>query len=226
MDSESLLQSKTELDACKDYVQKLMRERDQLENEIKELREYLLAPGMPGLSGGLIDNEGFPISDVEKIIKVRESRGQLAMKQNDYTALMVTIEEGLYKLHSLAKKQPQLSNSVNTQEKQTQTDNSGNSILPGESNLIPFAVADMVSPDSPASESNLRKYDLILKFGTVDHTNNRNLAALKDFVTNSENTPIRLVVRRDTTLVVLYLTPHKWAGKGLLGCYLVPYKGN
>jgi 26S proteasome non-ATPase regulatory subunit 9 len=56
----------------------LVKQKDQLESEIASLIGYLNSPGNPGLSGGLIDDEGFPIGDVGKIIDVRTARNQLA----------------------------------------------------------------------------------------------------------------------------------------------------
>jgi len=64
-----------------DNVAQLFQQKDELEQEIQELTAYLNAPGMPGLSGGLVDAEGFPLADVEKIIAVRQARHRLACKQ-------------------------------------------------------------------------------------------------------------------------------------------------
>jgi hypothetical protein len=59
-------------------LKELIREKDEMEAEIERLTNYLTGPRMPGLTGGLVDKEGFPISDVSLIIAVREARGKLA----------------------------------------------------------------------------------------------------------------------------------------------------
>lgn len=59
-------------------VQLLIAQKDAIESELLATRSWLLAPGNLGLSGGLLDAEGFPINDVEKIIATREARGKLA----------------------------------------------------------------------------------------------------------------------------------------------------
>lgn len=63
-----------------EHLQKLIKQRDDLEAEIEALNSYLNSPGNPGLHGGLVDKDGFPISDVEKILAVRESRNLLISK--------------------------------------------------------------------------------------------------------------------------------------------------
>lgn len=63
---------------AEDELSELVKQKDQLETEIEKLITYLNSPGNPGLSGGLIDDEGFPIGDVGKIIDVRTARNQLA----------------------------------------------------------------------------------------------------------------------------------------------------
>lgn len=63
-----------------EHLQKLIKQRDDLEVEIEALTSYLNSPGNPGLHGGLVDKDGFPISDVEKILAVRESRNLLISK--------------------------------------------------------------------------------------------------------------------------------------------------
>lgn len=59
-------------------AKELVLKKDEVEREIQELTAYLTAPGMPGLSGGLVDREGYPLADVDKIIAVRQARHRLA----------------------------------------------------------------------------------------------------------------------------------------------------
>lgn len=59
-------------------LQLLIAQKDAIESELLATRSWLTSPGNLGLSGGLVDSEGFPINDVEKIIATREARGKLA----------------------------------------------------------------------------------------------------------------------------------------------------
>lgn len=59
-------------------LQLLIAQKDAIEAELVSTRAWLTAPGNLGLSGGLLDEEGFPINDVEKIIATRDARGKVA----------------------------------------------------------------------------------------------------------------------------------------------------
>eukprot|EP01121_Diplochlamys_sp_Union-15-3_P006390 TRINITY_DN1688_c0_g1_i1.p1 TRINITY_DN1688_c0_g1~~TRINITY_DN1688_c0_g1_i1.p1 ORF type:complete len:100 (+),score=26.70 TRINITY_DN1688_c0_g1_i1:60-359(+) len=98
------MDSEAETKLTMNELQALIKQRDEIEAEIEALISYLNAPGNPGLKGGLVDKEGFPIADVQKILSVRESRNLLQKKQTDHLELMKKIEEGLYQLHAEAKK--------------------------------------------------------------------------------------------------------------------------
>jgi hypothetical protein len=63
-------------------LQLLIAQKDAIEAELLSTRSWLVAPGNLGLSGGLLDEEGFPINDVDKIIATREARGKLARTSN------------------------------------------------------------------------------------------------------------------------------------------------
>ena len=96
---------------------------------------------------------------------------------------------------------------------------------------IPFAIIDFVSLESPASQSGLKEGDLIVKFGTADHTNDPNLKKITEIVplASSSGTyiPISLLRRnRDGTALVsltLNIYPRPWRGRGLIGCHISPY---
>ena len=55
------------------------------------------------------------------------------------------------------------------------------------SNRIPFAIVNAVSPGSPSAESGLEKGDLILRFGRVVVNTNDNLIAIASTVSQNEN---------------------------------------
>jgi 26S proteasome non-ATPase regulatory subunit 9 len=211
-----------------EHLQKLIKQRDDLEAEIEALTSYLNSPGNPGLHGGLVDKDGFPISDVEKILAVRESRNLLIRKQNDYDKLMSQIESGLYEYHSQLKQNPPPAASQPETGSHSKTDSpQHNEALPVPDYIKakqPFAKVNQVAPMSPAYESKMHVGDLVIDFGGVDVTNNNNLIGVRDLVMKNENKALDLYVRRGADVLHLTLTPKKWSGQGLLGCHLLPHK--
>ena len=108
--------------------------------------------------------------------------------------------------------------------------------------LIPFAVVDSVSLDSPASESGLREGDLITELGCVNYYNHRNLKAIATLVPQAAatNQAIGITVLRrrrmsiehdiphsveagEHVTVQLSIRPRPWNGRGLIGCHIVDY---
>jgi 26S proteasome regulatory subunit N4 len=80
-----------------------------------------------------------------------------------------------------------------------------------------------VAEGSPAAESGLQRGDKLLKFGTVDHSNHRQLSAIVSVVRDSVNKEVSVWVKRDQQEPLqLKLVPHVWDGQGLLGCHLLP----
>lgn len=65
------------MEEARQELVKLVETRDQMERRMEELMQALEESGF-GLSGGLVDEDGFPISDVPKIIEVRLARKELA----------------------------------------------------------------------------------------------------------------------------------------------------
>lgn len=64
-------------------LQLLVAQKDAIESELLSTRSWLMAPGNLGLFGGILDEEGFPINDVDKVIATREARGKLASTTRD-----------------------------------------------------------------------------------------------------------------------------------------------
>ena len=108
--------------------------------------------------------------------------------------------------------------------------------------LVPFALVDGVSSDSPAAEAGLMEGDLLLRFGPVHHLNHRDLRAVLELVptaaANQEEIAITLLRREqpsvepgwthaaETTVrcrMVVKIRPRPWAGRGLLGCHIKAY---
>jgi len=207
-----MMSEQTQQQRVKD-LKELIANKDKVEEEIKALTTFLNTGGF-GLRGNLVDKEGFPISDVDKVISVREARNKLARLQNDHITLMKTIENDMIALHAITAS-TQSKMDTETPIKKVQLDD------------IRFAKVNEVSLSSPAELAGLRVADLIVKFGSINSKNSDNLKAVGQLVRDSEGRPIHVQVKRsengNDSLKSLSLTPKKWSGQGLLGCLLIPY---
>ena len=58
-------------------LKQLAIQKEAIEKEITELTEQLNTSGF-GLSGNLVDKDGFPLNDVDKILNVRTARNRIA----------------------------------------------------------------------------------------------------------------------------------------------------
>jgi len=94
-----------------------------------------------------------------------------------------------------------------------------------------FALVDMVSNNSPAASAGLRVGDRIFSFGAISlrsfATPQLTMAALPGLLREHENQPVVVEVERRTNPdalddLRLTLIPTTWAGRGLLGCHIVP----
>jgi len=198
-----------------DDLKELSRRRDVVEAEINSLVSFLQEQGF-GVQGKLVDEEGFPIGDVAKIISVREARNKLARLQTDYRELMKNIESGLSQLHQ---------NSANKQR----SDVVGRPSPPATSSdsvRESFAEVDEVLEGSPAEEAQLRVKDEIVFWGSVNKDSVNRFQAIAELTTTSEGRPISVGVVRSGSVHMLVLVPKKWRGRGLLGCHLIPRDKN
>ena len=87
-----------EIIALQDKLKEFSVQKKAMEVEMQALTECLTAPGMPGLSGNLIDDEGFPRADID-LVQVRTMRGRLAYLNTDLSSVMKQLENGLAELH-------------------------------------------------------------------------------------------------------------------------------
>lgn len=104
----------------------------------------------------------------------------------------------------------------------------------------PFCVIDSVEPCSPAEEAGLKEHDMITNFGSIDHSNHKNLSALAEMVLGAASAGSSLAVKverqvlaspsiREETGVAsnvehleIQVFPKRWSGRGLLGCHMQP----
>eukprot|EP01069_Polyplicarium_translucidae_P011598 Polyplicarium_translucidae@DN4128_c0_g1_i1.p2 len=75
-------------------------ETKSIEAEMEAQVAFLTAPGMPGVSGPLVDAEGFPRSDVD-VHAVRTARHRLACLKTDLHSKLEETKAALEKLHSV-----------------------------------------------------------------------------------------------------------------------------
>ncbi|XP_006894709.1 PREDICTED: 26S proteasome non-ATPase regulatory subunit 9 isoform X2 [Elephantulus edwardii] len=71
-------------------------------------------------------------------------------------------------------------------------------------------------------ESGLQVDDEIVEFGSVNTQNFQSLQNVGDVVQHSEGKPLNVTVIRRGERHQLRLVPTRWAGKGLLGCNIIP----
>jgi 26S proteasome non-ATPase regulatory subunit 9 len=197
---------------AREEVLRLMKKKENVEEEIKQLHQVLESQQDVGMNGALVDREGYPRNDID-VYQVRHARNRIICLQNDHKSLMKEIEAGLHAVHSQTRGdeiKPDLTRHT-TQDVQDRSDS-----------LKPFVRVDTVSPNSPAYHAGLLLGDLIVSFGSVTSDNYRDLQNIGAVVQHSVGKSISVRVRRERQTIRLSLTPSTWSGRGLLGCNIVP----
>ncbi|KAB0804799.1 hypothetical protein PPYR_01769 [Photinus pyralis] len=194
----------------REHVLQLMKQKDDIENTIKELTEILTKNGV-GMNDPLVDQDGFPISSID-IYQVRHARHRIICLQNDHKSLMKQIENGLHGYYSSSTHLP-----ANNSLREEQASHVGNSVT----NKTPFAKVTIVSPGSPAEIAGIQVNDLIVEFGSVNFSNFNNIVDIANVVQHSEGQQLYVKLQRGDRYITTYLIPKKWTGKGLLGCNIV-----
>ncbi|XP_007900417.1 26S proteasome non-ATPase regulatory subunit 9 [Callorhinchus milii] len=193
-------------------VQRLVERKDAVEAQIRAYYEVLETQKDAGMEQPLVDVEGYPRTDID-IYQVRTARHNIICLQNDHKELMTRIEEALHGLHARERQKRLLD----------ATDSQMEAVMPDASPpLRAFAKVDMVAPGSPASVAGLLPGDEIVEFGTVNTQNFQNLQNIASVVQHSETRPLSITVLRTGKKLHLGLTPHRWSGRGLLGCNIIP----
>lgn len=196
-----------------DILKDLMKKKDEIENQIKLWHEVLNSQKGVGMDGPLMDAEQFPRNDID-IPTVREARHQVICLQNDHKSLMKEIETELYKLHE----------QLRLQHEQQPMDIDENQAINQKPALVPFARVDRVDAGSPSEKAGLQVADEIVKFGSISASNFEKLNQIGELVQHSINKPVSILVLRNGEELRVSLKPSTWAGRGLLGCIIVPMK--
>ncbi|XP_018322958.1 26S proteasome non-ATPase regulatory subunit 9 [Agrilus planipennis] len=195
----------------REEILRLMKERDKMEQEIKELSDILTLNGV-GMTDPLVDSEGFPVNTID-VYQVRHARHRINCLQNDHKQIMKLIEQGLHGYYSTTSAE-----GVHSIE---DVDMEGRQCTAVEIHKEPFAKIANVLEGSPADLAGLSPNDLLVEFGSV---NARNFKCLKDIATvveHSQGQQIRIKMKRGDAYLSTNLIPRKWQGKGLLGCNIV-----
>lgn len=223
----------------KAQLKDLMSKKDKIEQDVNDITARLNAPGMPGLSGSLLDKEGYPRADID-VASVRADRHRLVCFTNDHKDLMKQIDKMLVQLHEAARTQhgspappalapstqpaqaPKALQEANAMEVEEQVPVASTTGA-AASQLRPFAVIDEITEGSPAATAGLQLGDQLCKFGDVISSGGGELQRVAAVLAAHENVAVEALVLRHGEPHALQLTPQRWAGRGLLGCHLRPF---
>uniref|UniRef100_A0A224YG67 26S proteasome non-ATPase regulatory subunit 9 n=1 Tax=Rhipicephalus zambeziensis TaxID=60191 RepID=A0A224YG67_9ACAR len=199
----------------KQILSRLTQRKLEIEAGISAQQEILNANSV-GMDEPLVDNEGYPRSDID-VYKVRHARHRIICLLNDHKAIMKDIEKSLHNYHA------QMSRNAAAAENgggpaATSAAHHENVATPS----LPFAVVGKVENGSPADVAGLHAGDKIVKFGSVNAGNFKDVTDIASVVQHSVGRPVNVVVKRNADSVPLVLTPKQWHGKGLLGCMVLP----
>ena len=224
----------TNIDKREELLQ-LDKEKKKLEEKIASLTEYLTGPGMPGVDGSLIDKDGFPLQGIDHVT-IRTVRHDLICTQNDLKNLMEKIEKkmAIYfeELNNNKKteeiKEESNKNIINNKEEKTAdaVDEDQNKKNDMEQNMKEaFAKIVSVENGSPAEEAGLKPEDHIINFNGILYkgVSHNPLITLSEIVKSKigEEIPISIVRKNKNNILEmekLNIIPHKWNGRGVLGC--------
>ncbi|KAF1864560.1 hypothetical protein Lal_00043201 [Lupinus albus] len=218
----------------------LMEKRTFIESEMNAIISRLTHPGAPGLSGNLLDFQGFPRTDID-IPAIRAERRRLTELRNDHKEITEKIDQNIQILHSarLGNRSLPFKNSGNDDGSDTQTSStvdavastlSQNVVLRHSPNSMdvdvlvsrPFAMVDEIADASPAAADGLQLGDQILKFGNVEAGDNL-LQRLSSEAQSNQGHTVPVVIMRQGTVINLTVTPRTWQGRGLLGECSLPF---
>ncbi|GAA5862291.1 hypothetical protein JCM8547_007590 [Rhodosporidiobolus lusitaniae] len=195
-------------------LQRLSDKRGDIQAQL-DVYFSVLSSNRVGMDDPLVDNEGFPRSDID-VAGVRTARMWVHRLKNDLKRVMGELEQVVQR--GLPRGEEG--------ESATGAGEGGESMQVDGEEEEAWAKVDAVAPGSPADAAGLKRDDLLISLGPVTASNNDNLRAVAALVGRSEGVELELVVRRGGERVDLRLKPSKWSGRGLLGCHIVPYSAS
>ncbi|XP_054450075.1 26S proteasome non-ATPase regulatory subunit 9 [Pteronotus mesoamericanus] len=198
-------------------VQELIKRKEEIEAQIKANYDVLESQKGVGMNEPLVDREGYPRSDVD-VYQVRAARHNIVCLQNDHKAVMKQVEEALHQLHARDKEKQARDMAEAHQEAMSRGLGQSEGLSPAQA----FAKVNSISPGSPASIAGLQVDDEIVEFGSVNIQNFQSLQNIGSVVQHSEGKALNVAVIRRGEKLQLRLVPARWAGRGLLGCNIIP----
>ncbi|BAF25111.1 uncharacterized protein [Oryza sativa Japonica Group] len=197
----------------------LMDRRAAVEAEMDAIIAALSVPVGPGITGGLVDAEGFPRSDID-IPAVLAQRRKLAELRNDHKDITNKIEKNLEVLHStkLSRNEASIPASSGTPASLHSGLSQNDPMEEDAVTRLPFAIIDELTDGSPAAVDGLQLWDEIVKFGNVEAGDRLQERLVSEALSN-EDCQVSLVIIRQGSSMNLTVTPRKWHGRGLLGCH-------
>ena len=221
--------------SSKENVERLYKQREELEAEMASISQRLNGPNMPGVKGALVDNEGFPIGGGDlDLYSVRADRQRYNSLKNDHLKLTNMIEREVQALLSSSSNNRGGGEAAGEADTDTTTVNTKENIeqkavestvpkteaattmttTTTTTNRKAFAVVDILAPGSPADTDGLMLHDRVLDFGGAFSISDA--AAL---IQNNVGKSHRVVVNRAGMDEIVNITPRTWSGNGLLGAH-------
>lgn len=160
--------------------------------------------------------DGFPRSDVD-VVTVRLIRSKIIRLRNDHSAVMSQLQ------HHLTQQLKVHNTSDDYNEKLSPKASFRPEIINPKAQAFAFVRA--VDSGSPAAKAGLLAGDRIVIFdGDIKFENHDNLKAVAYRVKVKKDTEVSVeILRGSGERNRLHLIPtEKWAGRGLLGCHIVP----
>ncbi|KAK4048490.1 putative 26S proteasome regulatory subunit [Microbotryomycetes sp. JL221] len=230
-----LTQTVTNDDELTAQVIRLTNKKDDIQTSIESYIN-VLQTNKSDMSTQLIDNEGFPRSDID-VAAVRTARVNIIRLRNDLEQVrkdMATlVERGLPRTTTTSAAQQDGHGDVQaSREQDRQRMNVDEDNVQSTLRRTAFARVDGVFPGGPADNAGLKRQDLIVSIGSITILNHDRLRAVGRLVNTSEGVTLPVVILRPTAFksdreelqqLHLRLTPRSgWGGRGLLGCHIVP----
>ena len=99
-----------------------------------------------------------------------------------------------------------------------------------EDGLVGFAKIVEVQKNSPADEAGLKPGDVLVSYADANYLNHQQLRKIVEITSANLNSAIDVKILRKeedsmtNTIKKLQVTPHQWAGPGILGCRFIELK--